>query len=221
MSLSWIAFGCFLTINYCFILVQSRNLILAPITSECYNAFECIEHTLSSTYIECSGDLSCESSRITSPNAAGYIECSGDGSCKRSALQSDGTIHCDGHESCYYPDYLVANDEIICSGSYSCYNMNGYTDPYIQSATSNVLCQGSASCLNANIQSDLNTHCLGDQSCSSTSITSGTLYTYTPQPLEQQQTCRRQHILRWKCIMQTITNESREYNLLCRNRCMH
>ena len=51
--------------------------------------------------------------------------------------------------------------------------MNGYTNPYLESITSNILCQGSASCRNQNIHSDLNTYCLGDQSCSSAIINSG------------------------------------------------
>ena len=152
--------------------------------AECLNYAQCIEQTINSTYVDCAGDLSCEESKIYSTDhpslsqTDGYINCLGDGSCKRSGLSSTNTIHCAAHESCYFPDYIIAENDITCSGDHSCFSNNFVSnDPHIKSITSNVLCEGSGACLDAKIQSANNVYCMAHESCATTIISAaGNIY---------------------------------------------
>ena len=156
-------------------------------SADCHNYAECIQQEIDSHYVNCYGDLSCDASTINSLDTDnlfdGYIACSGEESCKRSGLTAYN-IFCSGHESCYFPDYIVAQNDVICSGDHSCHS-NEYvaSDPHIKSITSNVLCQGTGSCLMAKIESTANTYCSAHESCSTSTINSGHKYIYMYSPI--------------------------------------
>lgn len=153
---------------------------LSAVQTECNNYAQCIQQHINSTYIDCNGELSCEASKIYSMDAYlggqgdGYIDCMGDGSCKRSGLSSTNIIKCAAHESCYFPDYIIAQNDVTCSGDHSCFSNNFVSNnPHIKSISSNVLCEGSGACLEAKIESGGNTYCMAHESCATTTISSG------------------------------------------------
>ena len=156
------------------------NATLTALQTECDNYAQCIQQHINSTYIDCNGELSCEESKLHSMDSYiggqgdGYLNCMGDGSCKRSGLSSTNIIKCAAHESCYFPDYIIAQNDISCTGDHSCFSNNFVSNnPHIKSISSNVLCEGSGACLDANVESGGNTYCMGKESCATTTISAG------------------------------------------------
>eukprot|EP00484_Ammonia_sp_Unknown_P023605 CAMPEP_0197026958 /NCGR_PEP_ID=MMETSP1384-20130603/6958_1 /TAXON_ID=29189 /ORGANISM="Ammonia sp." /LENGTH=821 /DNA_ID=CAMNT_0042455737 /DNA_START=40 /DNA_END=2505 /DNA_ORIENTATION=+ len=168
----------YLFLAYAVLMVRMNDALISSLAAECKNYAECIEHVINSTYVDCEGDLSCEASTISSTNSNealgdGYIECSGDSACKRSALYSAHQIECLAHQSCYFPDYIIAESDVQCTGDHACYS-NSYmsTDVHIKSIDANVFCEGTGACLDAKIEAAANVYCVGSESCSNAQINS-------------------------------------------------
>ena len=101
------------------------------------------------------------------------ICCRGESSCERMSFilsESEYPIVCSGNEACERGESIVSNDDIICSGDFSCSDKTN-----IMSAEGNIYCLAREAC-SENEEMQVNDgqslYCSGDASCDGSNIKS-------------------------------------------------
>ena len=109
----------------------------------------------------CDESYECEATAITD-----VALCYGYHSCDGATIFTSEYISCSGYYGCYQATQLVTTEYIYCNGAYGCYGAKEMT------TSSNIVCNGEYSCSKVDgiMQADANIDCLGDSSCTHTTI---------------------------------------------------